>query len=102
MPWFIKTEQFTSQALKLSSKQKSTCISKHQEWVIKLKGLGLKISSGYLVDERRIPGGGGLLILEANSFQEAKKIIENDPIIISGLVTWKLQEWIPVSGNLLN
>ena len=47
------------------------------------------------------PGGGGLLIIEADSFKVAKSIIEKDPMILNGLVKWKLQEWIPIGTNHL-
>ena len=29
----------------------------------------------------------------------ARKIIEEDPMIKNELVTWKLQEWIPINTN---
>ena len=74
-------------------------IENHKAWVRQLQKLGLNLSSGYLVGSNRIPGGGGLLILEAESFKEAQGIIKNDPMIISGTVEWTLQEWIHVSGR---
>ena len=37
---------------------------------------GRKISSGYLVDKNKIPGGGGVLIFEADSYEEAMKLIQ--------------------------
>ena len=49
-----------------------------------------------------MPGGGGLLILEAKDYLTAKKIIENDPMIKNDLVNWDLQEWIPIVGNQPN
>jgi uncharacterized protein YciI len=51
------------------------------------------------VDERRRPGGGGLLIFEAESYGEALAWVSQDPMIQAGLVDWTLQEWIPVSGD---
>ncbi len=73
----------------------------HKFWVESLKESGKKIASGYLVNKQRKPGGGGLLIIEANTFEEAKTIIEQDPMIENNLVTWEIHEWIPVSGGLL-
>ena len=49
--------------------------------------------------QTRRPGGGGLLIFEAESYEEALAWVQNDPMIQAGLVDWKLQEWIPVSGD---
>ena len=101
MRWFIKTELFTVEAMKFSLQKRQKYIKEHISWVKKLHSTGVKISSGYLVDKNGIPGGGGLLILQASSFQEAQSLIKTDPIIISGLVDWKIQEWIPVFGELV-
>ena len=60
---------------------------------------GHYIHSGYLIDEKKMPGGGGLLILEAKDFLSAKKIVKNDPMIKYELVSWDLQEWISIDGS---
>ncbi len=101
MSWFIKTEQFTEKTLALLEKDRRLIIDKHKSWVKNLKIQGKKISSGYLVNKSKAPGGGGLLIIEANSFEEAIAIIKEDPMITNNLVTWRLQEWIPISGELI-
>ncbi len=101
MSWFIKSEQFTKETCNLSSNERQIFLKKHKAWVQKLNESGKNVISGYLVNENRIPGGGGLLILEANSYQEAMALIKDDPMITEGLVTWHLQEWIPVTGDLM-
>ena len=100
MRWFIKTEVFTEKTLNLSPNYRNQYIKKHREWVENLRSLGIKISSGYLVDSTQCPGGGGLILLQAESFQAAKDIISKDPMITNNLVNWKLKEWIPVAGEL--
>ena len=60
----------------------------------KLKKRGINIKSGFLVDELKRPGEGGLLILEMNNYKSALKIIKNDPMIKNNLVEWKLNEWV--------
>ncbi len=100
MPIFIKTEQFTSQTKKLPAAIRKQYIHKHLSWIKHINESGIKICSGYLIDGRQMPGGGGVLILEASSFIAAKDIIEKDPIIQAGLVTWSLHEWKSVFGNL--
>ena len=102
MPWFIKTESFTKQTLKLEKKERKVLIAKHKSWVIKLQSLGMTISSGYLVDEKQLPGGGGLMIIKATCFEEAKSLIEKDPMITDGFVKWELHEWIPLVGKLIS
>ena len=102
MPWFIKTERFTKKTLKLNPEKRKQFITQHKLWVKGLTDLGNKVSSGYLVDQNKIPGGGGFLVIEANSYQEAIGIIKQDPIILNGLVDWELHEWVPLIGKLIN
>ncbi len=101
---FIKTEQFTQKTLKLQPEQRQKYLAAHQAWVEAMTASGKKLSSGYLIDQAKRPGGGGLLLLEASSFKEAKQLIEEDPMIKNELVHWQLQEWIPIVNNqfLLN
>ncbi len=99
MPIFIKTEKFKDNALKLSNSERKKFLLLHKEWVRKINQCGHNIHSGYLINENKIPGGGGLLIIEAKDYLTAKKIIKDDPMIKNELVTWELQEWIPINGS---
>ena len=99
MPIFIKTEKFKDKTLELSKKERKKFLLMHKEWVKEINKLGHYIHSGYLINEKTIPGGGGLLIIEAKDYLTAKKIIENDPMIKHELVICDLQEWIPIIGN---
>ena len=69
----------------------------HKDWVQAISETGQYIHSGYLINEQKIPGGGGLLILESKDYYSAKKILLNDPMIKNELVIWELQEWIPIN-----
>ena len=99
MPWFIKTETFTPETVALPLEQRRPYLEAHRNWVDQQVQNGRRIRSGFLVDEQRRPGGGGLLIFEAESYSEALAWVQNDPMIRAGLVRWQLQEWIPVSGD---
>ncbi len=99
MPIFIKTEKFKAKTLELSNNEKKTFLLMHKKWVKNISQSGHYIHSGYLINENKIPGGGGLLIIEAKDYLTARKIIEEDPMIKNELVTWKLQEWIPINTN---
>ncbi len=99
MPIFIKTEKFKDKTLELSNIERKKFLLMHKEWVKGISKSGTYINSGYLINEKKIPGGGGLLIIEANDYLTAKKIIENDPMIKHELVIWDLQEWIPIDEN---
>lgn len=101
MPWFVKIERFTTQTLSLLPAQRQAYLAAHRAWVKGLISSGIKVSSGYLVDAEQRPGGGGLLILKADYFEAARRLVEQDPMIVEGLVDWNLQEWIPVCGELI-
>ena len=102
MPIFIKTEKFKDKTLKLSNSERKKFLLMHKKWVKEMNKVGHYIQSGYLTNEKKIPGGGGLLILEAKDYLTAKKIIENDPMIKNDLVNWDLQEWIAIDGRQPN
>ena len=96
MPIFVKTEiikkEFISQ-----NKFKKKFVDKHILWIKKLKKAGINIKSGFLVNEIKEPGAGGLLIIEVKTYAEALKIIKEDPMIKNKIVDWKLSEWIDIS-----
>ena len=99
MPIFIKTETFNQKALNLSIKERKNFLLMHKEWVQNISESGDYIFSGYLMNKQKMPGGGGLLIIEAENYLTAEKIIKEDPMIKNKLVIWELQEWIPINGS---
>ncbi len=99
MPIFIKTEKFKKDTLDLSNSERNNFLLMHKEWVKKISQSGHYIYSGYLTNENKMPGGGGLLLFEAKDYITAKKIIENDPMIKHELVNWDLQEWVSIDGS---
>ena len=70
MPWFVKTERFLHPYAELKPH-----LQAHRAWVEQLRGQGVPISSGYLVDGEGQPGGGGLLLLECASYAEAEALV---------------------------
>ena len=95
MPWFIKRESFLRPYAELRPH-----LQAHRQWVETLRGQGVRISSGYLVDGEGKPGGGGLLLLEASDHASAEALIRQDPVVISGLVDWSLHQWVGAVGDL--
>ena len=93
MPFFVKTEIIKKEYL-TNSDLKRKIINEHNNWIKRLKKEGINIKSGFLIDEFKSPGDGGLLILEMNNYKNALKIIKNDPMITNDLVEWKLNEWV--------
>ena len=53
----------------------------HRRWVDDQTAGGRSIRSGFLVDSGRRPGGGGLLIFEAESYDDALLLVQQDPMI---------------------
>ena len=96
MPFFIKTEIIKKEFIS-NSKLKKKFIDKHILWIKDLKKAGVNIKSGFLVNEIKEPGAGGLLIIEVNTYEEALRIIKEDPMIKNKIVDWKLNEWIDIS-----
>ena len=99
MPVFIKTEKFKKETLKLSNSERKEFLLMHKQWVEDISKSGHYIHSGYLINEEKRTGGGGLLIFEAKDYLTAKKMIGNDPMIRNELVIWDLQEWVSIDRS---
>ena len=96
MAIFVKTEIIKKEFIS-KNKLKKKLIDKHKLWIKELKKTGVNIKSGFLVNEIKEPGAGGLLIIEVKTYEEALKIIKEDPMIKNKIVDWKLNEWIDIS-----
>ena len=96
MPFFIKTEIIKKKYL-FQKEIKEKIINEHIKWIKNLQRKGIDIKSGFLVDELKQPGAGGLLIIKIKTFKDALKIIKNDPMIKNNIVKWKLNEWININ-----
>ena len=96
MPIFIKTEIIKKEYL-IQKDIRKKVINEHIQWVENLKRKGINIKSGFLVNELKQPGDGGLLILDIETYQDALEIIKNDPMIKNNIVEWKLNEWIDIT-----
>ena len=96
MPVYIKTEQIKKEYL-IQNELRNKIINEHINWIKKLIQKGIGIKSGFLVDEFKKPGAGGLLIIETKNYQDALEIIKNDPMIKNNIVEWKLNEWVDIN-----
>ena len=99
MPIFIKKEKFKTTTLELTKSERKKFLLMHREWVKETIRSGIYIYSGYLINDKEKPGGGGLLIFEAKDYASAQRIIEKDPMIKNELVTWDLHEWRSIDGS---
>ena len=96
MPFFVKTEVIKKEYL-FQNEIKEKIINDHINWIQNLKRKGIDIKSGFLVDELKQPGAGGLLIIEIETYKDALEIIKNDPMIKNNIVEWSLNEWIDIN-----
>ena len=96
MPIFVKTEIIKKEFISKNNLKKKF-VDKHILWIKELKKAGVNIKSGFLVNELKKPGSGGLLILEVKTYKDALKIVKEDPMIKNKIVDWKLNEWIDIS-----
>ena len=96
MPIFIKTEIIKKEYL-IQKDIRKKVINEHIKWIVNLKRKGINIKSGFLVNELKQPGDGGLLILDIETYQDALEIIKQDPMIKNNIVEWKLNEWIDIT-----
>ena len=96
MPIFIKTELIKKEYLMQKDIRKKV-INEHIQWIENLKRKGINIKSGFLVNELKKPGDGGLLIIDIETYQNAIEIIKNDPMVKNNIVEWILSEWIDIS-----
>ena len=95
MPFFIKTELIKKEYL-VQKEIRKKIINEHIKWIQNLQRKGIDIKSGFLVDELKQPGAGGLLIIEIETYKDALEIIKNDPMIKNKIVDWNLNEWIDI------
>ncbi len=96
MPIFIKTEIIKKEYL-IQKDIRKKVINEHIQWVENLKRKGINIKSGFLVNELKQPGDGGLLIIDIETYQDALEIMKKDPMIKNNIVEWKLNEWIDIT-----
>ena len=96
MPIFIKTEIIKKEYL-IQKDIRKKVINEHIQWIENLKRKGINIKSGFLVNELKQPGDGGLLILDIETYQDALEILKSDPMIKNNIVEWKLNEWIDIT-----
>jgi uncharacterized protein YciI len=83
MPWFVKIETGV-----VDKSVFDRSIPAHKAYVQELIEKGHKAKTGYWAEL-----GGGMLLFEAASIEEAKNIVESDPLVQNGCVRYELHEW---------
>ncbi len=83
MPWFAKIETGI-----VEKSIFDRYVPAHKAYVRDLIEKGHQARSGYW--ERR---GGGMLLFQAESMEEAQAIVSRDPLVSNGCVEYELYRW---------
>lgn len=83
MPWFVKIEEGI-----VDKATFDRYVPDHKHYVKDLIAKGHQAKTGYWACY-----GGGMLLFEAASMQEAEAIVAQDPLVKNGCVNYKLYEW---------
>lgn len=67
----------------------------HLKYIDELFKLGKVVMAGPFTDKE-----GGMVIYRADSYEEAKKLAKEDPVVIEKARTLELREWNPLSFPL--
>jgi uncharacterized protein YciI len=86
MPWFVKIEEGI-----VDKPSFDRHVPAHKAYVKDLIAKGHHAKTGYW--QRR---GGGMLLFEAESMEQAQEIIAEDPLVKHGCVKYDLYQWCVV------
>ncbi|AUC62088.1 hypothetical protein AA637_13470 [Cyanobacterium sp. HL-69] len=87
MAWFVKIERGI-----VPKHIFDKYVPAHLEYVKELNKLGHEAKTGYWNDDE-----GGMLIFKADCIEEAKTIVEKDPLIQNKCVEYVLHQWCIVN-----
>ncbi|MBV9384896.1 MAG: hypothetical protein JOZ78_00545 [Chroococcidiopsidaceae cyanobacterium CP_BM_ER_R8_30] len=83
MPWFVKLEEGI-----VDKPTFDQYVEAHKNYVRELITKGHQARTGYWAAK-----GGGMMLFQAPSMDEAKAIVAQDPLVQNGCVKYQLQEW---------
>ncbi len=66
--------------------QFNKAIAAHREWVKKLLATGILVQAGKWGDN------GGMIVVKAESREEADRVVNEDPLVLAGLITFETAE----------
>ena len=90
MPWFVKIERGIVERDTFDRQ-----VPAHRVYVQDLITKGHKAKTGYWGDF-----GGGMLLFQAASLDEARQLVSEDPLVQKGCVEYELHEWRIIEGEL--
>lgn len=72
-------------------------LAEHLQYMIALERKGKLFASGPFGDGTR---GDGMTIVRVASEEEAREIAQNDPLVVNGVRTFRIQSWTVMEGAL--
>jgi uncharacterized protein YciI len=69
--------------------QINNAILLHREWAKK------QLAAGVLVQAGKWGDNGGMIVVKAESREEADKVVNQDPLVVAGLITFETEELYP-------
>jgi uncharacterized protein YciI len=91
MPWFVKIEEGI-----VDKPHFDQHVPAHIAYVQDLVAKGHKARTGYWGER-----GGGMLLFEADSLDEAKAIVAQDPLVVNDCVKYKLMNGVSLASKCL-
>ncbi len=88
MPWFAKIEKGI-----VEKSIFDRYVPAHRAYVRDLIAKGHQAKTGYWAKNP-----GGMLLFEADSMEEAEKIVAEDPLIKNNCVTYEIYQWCVVES----
>ena len=82
-----------------SAEQMSPHVAEHLEYMNRLEAEGLLFASGPFI-QTGVLVGDGLTILQTKTIEEARALMENEPLIKRGLRTFDLRPWELREGQI--
>jgi hypothetical protein len=73
-------------------------LPQHLEHQVRLEKSGVMFAAGPLMNEDGSPGG-GLIVIRAESFADARAIADTDPLHAVGLRTYTIRRWTVNEGS---
>ncbi|MGD1856459.1 MAG: YciI family protein [Leptolyngbyaceae cyanobacterium] len=87
MAWFVKIEHGI-----VNKATFDQFVPAHLAYVKDLIAKGYQAKTGYWAER-----GGGMLLFQASTLDEAQAIVQADPLIKNGCVDYELHEWCVVA-----
>ncbi|WP_299486368.1 YciI family protein [Acaryochloris sp. IP29b_bin.137] len=91
MSWYIKIERGI-----VDKATFDRYVPAHLAYIKTLDAQGHHPKTGYWRES-----AGGMLIFQAQSYEEAQAIVQQDPLILNRCVEYELHEWVQVGGQPL-